>query len=86
MTDNDAEVLDIVEKLKLGVLKEFQRKLEDKSLSGTDLSTLVRLLEHNGWVLDPSRIPQGLKDKLLSTIDPKKFSKDDADAVIGRIA
>lgn len=75
---------EIFERLQLAVLKEFERKLKDETLSGTDLSTLVRLMEHNGWTFDLARAPQGLKDRLTNRVDPKKFSDDDAD-VVGKI-
>lgn len=85
MADTKQKQIEIAERLQLALLEYFEQKLEDKTLSDTGAATLARLLMQNGWSIDPARLPQGLKDKLLSGVDPAKLSDDDVD-VIGRIA
>ena len=87
MADTEAERKEqvaIAQRLQLAVLKDFEEQMNTKTLSSTDRATLVRLLSHNGWSLDPKQLPQGLRDKLTSHIAPDEF--DDDDGVVGKIA
>jgi hypothetical protein len=83
--DTKAKQLAIAERLQLRLLEVFEEKLKStEGLSDTGMATLARLLMQNGWSIDPARLPQGLKDKLLTNVDPSKFTDDDVD-VVGRI-
>ncbi len=65
-------------------LRRMERLLITGHASSTDMATLMRFLASNGWTLDPSKLPQGLRGMLTSTSDPREF--DDDDGVIGKIA
>lgn len=71
--DRDKQ-LEIAEGLQLKLLKRFDDMLEDGSITSTDLATLTKLLTQNGWSLDPTRLPQKLRDKLTSTLDPEDLN------------
>jgi hypothetical protein len=45
----------------LKLLKYFEKKLENNTLTDTGAATLARLLMQNGWNLDPSAVPEGLR-------------------------
>lgn len=64
------------------MLKEFDRRFDDKLITSADLAVLARLGMQNGWNLDPSRIPENLRDKLTSKV---AFDDDEDPSVIGKI-
>jgi hypothetical protein len=66
----------ISERLQTRWLEHMEKLLTDGSITSTDLATLSRFLMANGWTLDVTRLPQGLKDKLTSGISPDDFSND----------
>jgi hypothetical protein len=66
MSNPKEEQLAIVERLQLKWLKRMEQLLDNDEITSTDMATLARLLMTNGWNLDPSAIPQGLKDKLTT--------------------
>ena len=76
------EVLDqksqiaLAARLQSATLRTFLRRLENGTISDTGLSTLVRLLASNGWALDPKEMPEGLREKLTSLVDPKELDDD----------
>ena len=72
--------IELAEKLQMKALEYFENGFDTGTLTATDVSTLVRLLSQNGWVLDPARVPQGLRDKLTSTLDPSDL-EDDGDVI-----
>jgi hypothetical protein len=76
--------IDLAEKLQTLWLHRMTKKLEDGTVSSTDMATLMRFLVANGWNLDPARLPQGLRDKLTSHLKPGDF--DEEDGVVGKIA
>lgn len=81
MEDADKQKqVEIAENLQLKVLQRFDTLLDEGTITSTDMATLVRLLASNGWVLDPARLPQRLKSKLL---DEMRFD-DDMDAATER--
>jgi hypothetical protein len=82
--DNKEEQLAIAERLQLKWLKRMEKLLDGGEVTSTDLATLSRFLQANGWTLDPARLPKGLRDKLTSHINPEDF--DDEDGIVGRIA
>jgi hypothetical protein len=77
MSDTQQEQIAIAERLKLQVLQHFEKKLKDESINATELATIVRTLSQNGWSLDPTRLPQRLKDKLTESFDPTVVDEDD---------
>lgn len=76
----------IADRLQLMLLEYFEKKLNDDTLTDTGAATLARLLSANGWSIDPNTLPQGVRDKLTSTVDPNDFDDDDLDAIVGGIA
>jgi hypothetical protein len=49
--------MEFIPRLQMMTLEHFEKLLKDKTITSTDLATLVRLLVHNGWVLDETRLP-----------------------------
>lgn len=72
--------IDLAERLQNMLLEDFERLLESSEMTPTDRATLARLLSQNGWSLDPSRLPQGIKDKLTDAIDPENLD-DEVDVI-----
>lgn len=60
-------------------LEHMENLLIAGTITSTDLATLARVLMANGWTLDKSRLPQGLKDKLTAGVSPDDF--DDSDVI-----
>lgn len=81
MNENTQKQLEIAERLQTKWLIRMEAMIDDGSVTATDLATLARFLMANGWTLDPSRMPQGLRDKLTSHLDPTDFEDDDADVL-----
>jgi hypothetical protein len=65
---------EIVERLQLKWLERMEQLLDDGELSSTDAATLYRFMSDNGWSLDPSKLPQSLKDKLTDKVE---FDEED---------
>lgn len=77
---SDLEGLGEIELLKMlrkGMLKEWIRQMRAGKLSSTDAATITRLATQNGWVLDETRLPTRLKDKLTSHFDPADIDPAD---------
>lgn len=72
--------IDKAERLQELLLKSFEDALLDGSITPTDRATLARLLSQNGWSLDPAKLPQGIKDKLTSNVDPEDLD-DEVDVI-----
>lgn len=77
--------IELAERLQDGLLLYFEKKLDEGSLTDTGAATLARLLSSNGWSLDPTRLPQGVADKLTRRIDPSQFDEGDDLAIAGAI-
>jgi hypothetical protein len=75
MASKDEQVA-IAERLQLKWLTRMEKLLDEGDITSTDMATLVRFLTHNGWTLDPTRLPQGLRDKLTSGMKPEDFEND----------
>lgn len=75
---------EIAVKLQRLLLEDFEAAFKAGTITAADRATLARLLMQNGWSLDPKELPQGLKDKLTTRIDPSEFDEDDG--VVGKIA
>lgn len=71
--DAKTQQVEIAERLQLKWLTRMETLLDSGSITSTDMATLVRFLTHNGWTLDPTRLPQGLRDKLTSGMKPEDF-------------
>lgn len=52
------------------ILDDFIALAKNGGLSATDRATAIRFLQSNGWDLDPSRVPQSLKDILTRRVAP----------------
>ncbi len=61
---------DIADRLQLKLLKLYEAKLDDGSITDTGMGNLQRLLSHNGWSLDPSALSEELRGKLLGSDIP----------------
>jgi hypothetical protein len=69
--------INLAAELQAGALRLFLRRVKSGQISDTGLNTLVRLLAANGWDLDPSHLPQELKDMLTSKLSPEEIEADD---------
>lgn len=78
-TDTKAEQLELTERLQLKLLKHLDQAFDEGTITSTDVATLSRLLMQNGWSIDPSRLPQGVRDKLTEIISTADFSDEDED-------
>ena len=74
----DQEQIARAQRLQAKLLKLFEKRLDDGTISAAEVSTLSRLLMANGWSLDPSQLPKSIRD-LLPSLDPTKFEDDDPD-------
>jgi hypothetical protein len=61
-------------------LDHMETLLNEGRIASTDLATLKAMFIASGMTLDPSRVPQGLKDKTETKHDPNEF--DDMDGVL----
>jgi hypothetical protein len=82
MADSNAQ-LDKAEKLQDLLLDSFLELFQNRGETAADRATLLKMLKENGWSLDPSRLPQSLKDKLTLS-DPSVLDEDDD--IVGTIA
>ena len=62
------EQIDIAERLQGKWLKHMERMLDAGTITSTDMATLARLLMANGWALDPSKLSESLRNKLIDAI------------------
>ncbi len=69
MADTTRAQIEITERLQLKWLTLIEQRMDEGSISPAEMATLERFLRNNGWNLDPSRLPQGLRDKLTSKIN-----------------
>lgn len=78
--------VELTERLADLLLKEYEKRLIEGTISDTGMANLQRLLKENGWVIEDEAL-QSVRSKLTATIDPKKFQTDDDedDAVIAKI-
>lgn len=68
------EQVQIAERLQLKLLQHLESLLDSGEITSTDVATLARLLMANGWSIDPTKIPQGIKDKITKHIDLADYS------------
>ena len=65
--ENQQAQIEIAERLQLKWLEHMEELLKgdgDEGMTSTDLATLARVLMHNGWTIDPAKLPQGLREKI----------------------
>jgi hypothetical protein len=74
--DPKLKQIEITERLQLKWLERMEYLFDTGAITSTDMATLQRFLSANGWTLDPTRLPQGLRDKLTAMVDPKSFDDD----------
>lgn len=71
MEDRDTvrqQQIALAEKLQLKWLQRMDALFDSGEITSTDMATLARLLKDNGWSLDPSMVPQRLRDKLTKNV------------------
>lgn len=73
-TDSEIEMMKYIRKK---MLIHWKKLLDSGEITSTDLATITRLAVQNGWVLDETRLPSRLKDKLLTHHDPSVLDDDD---------
>lgn len=69
--------LDIAQRLQQKWLERMEVLLDEGAITSTDMATLARVLMANGWTLDPTKIPSGLRDKLGDPVDLSKLENSD---------
>lgn len=81
MADTQKEQIEIAERLQLLLMKRWETLLTNPlaEVSPTEISTMAKTLRDNGWSIDPSKIPQGLRDKLLT--NPEDVKDEDPDVL-----
>lgn len=81
MADNNKTQIAIAERLQLLLMQRWETLLTNPmaDVSPTEISTIAKVLRDNGWSIDPSKLPVGLRDKLLT--DPSKFEEGDVDVL-----
>lgn len=85
MAKDNAEQIEIAERLQLKWLKHMETLLDAGTISPTDGATLARVLLANGWNLDPARLPKGLRDKIPQLPAATDVDEED-ERIVGRIA
>ncbi len=68
--------ISMTEKLQAGLLRTYLRRIQNGTISDTGLANVQRLLQANGWSLDPKQLPQDLKDLLTTAVDPNELDAD----------
>ena len=69
--------VDKAEQLQELLLNDLKKLFKQGETTTPDRATLARLLKDNGWSVDPSMVPQELKEKLTSKIAPGDDIDDD---------
>jgi hypothetical protein len=72
MSDTLKEQIEIAQRLQLLWLQRMEKMLtaDPPTITSTDLATLAKVLRDSGWVLDETKLPEKLKNKLTSTVSP----------------
>lgn len=69
--------IDLLKKARRALLEHWMKQAEAGTISSTDAASLSRLASQNGWVLDETRLPSRLKDKMTTQHDPRVLDQDD---------
>lgn len=73
--------VDLAERLQDLLLREYEARLSSGDISDTGMANLQKLLMHNGWSIDPSKLPQGLAGVLTTAVDLELLDADDEDVI-----
>jgi len=65
--------LDIKARLETKWLERMEKMLDSGDITSTDMATLARVLQNNGWVIDETKLPQHLRDKLTTHVSPEEL-------------
>lgn len=80
-TPKNAGEIAKLERLRSLLLDNFTTLAESNELTPTDRRTLATLLKDNGMLLDPSTLPQSLRDQLPASMRPDADLHEDAPQV-----
>jgi hypothetical protein len=61
------EQISLAEVLQAKWLKQMDKMFDAGTITSTDMATLARVLLANGWSLDPSKLPEKLRNKLIDS-------------------
>lgn len=75
------EHIEIANRLQTLLLKEYEKRLNEGTISDTGMANLQKLLMANGWVFDETQLPQDLRDKLTKRVKPEEITEDDPDVI-----
>jgi hypothetical protein len=64
---NNDEQVSLAEVLQAKWLKQMDKMFDAGTITSTDMATLARVLLANGWSLDPSKLPEKLRNKLIDS-------------------
>ena len=72
----EKDQIDVAVELQILILEDFKELLTTRKdeLTATDRATIVRLLQANGWSIDPAALPEDLKGMLTRNV---AFDDDD---------
>ncbi len=73
MSDRIKRQQSLAEELQDLVLRHAREKLKDGTITAGEFSTVVKLLQDQGWTFDPNELPADLKTKLTQNIDPNSL-------------
>jgi hypothetical protein len=68
------EQVDVAERLQGKWLIHMERLLDNGTITSTDMATLCRWLMANGWSLDPTKMPQKIRN-LVAEIGDDVFEE-----------
>lgn len=74
---SDAEQKELAAELQGEVLKSWRDCLKNGTATAADRKAIADFLKGNGWSLDPSKVPQGLKDLMTNRVKPEDVGGDD---------
>ena len=80
MADINKQV-EIAERLQMKWLTHMENLLDSGEISATDMSTLFKFLQANGWSIDPSRLPKGLREHITTPLTAEELEREDELAV-----
>lgn len=75
MADQQTQI-EIADELKILWLEEMRERIKSGDATSTDLATVARVLEHNGWTLDPADLPSDLSEHITREVDPGEAPTD----------
>lgn len=82
MSEPDARLKDQIERaqrLQDKLLETYEKRLDAGTLSDTGIAALQKLLQSNGWSLDETKLPKGVRDLVPNLPKPDEFDDTDED-------